>query len=77
MRMNERLKEILKMIIEDNNLPVKRITANNLDIERTKMDYGTPHAILRYYMKNIGKVIYMEYDEYRSIARNVMVYDKI
>ena len=75
--MNERLKEILKMIIKDYNLPVKRITPSNLDCEGTIMRYGTPHAILRYFMKNIGKTIYMEYDEYRSLARDVMVYDNI
>lgn len=75
--MNKRLKEILKMIIKDYNLPVKRITPSNLDCEGTKIEYSTPHAILRYKMKNIGKTIYMEYDMYRGLARDVMVYDNI
>ena len=75
--MNKHLYDILKWIIGDYNLPIKRISAKNIDIERTIMRYGTPHAVLRYYAKNIRTTIYMEYDEYRNIARDVMVYNDI
>lgn len=74
---NPHLYKILQMIIEDYNLPIKRISADRIDIERRIMRYDTPHAILRYVQKNINKTIYMEYDEYRNIARDVMVYDNL
>lgn len=73
--MTETMKSILKQIIDDYGLNCKRISRNNLEKAGTKLQYGTPHTIYYYSMRNIGKCIYMEYDEYRKIAREVMVFD--
>ena len=73
--MSDQLKSIIKEIIDDYGLNCKRVRADNLDIAGIKMDYGTPHLVCYYGMKNIGKTIYMEYDEYRNVSRNVFVYD--
>lgn len=73
--MSEKIKSIIKQIIEEYGLDCKRISANNLECAGTKMQFGTPHNILYYKMKNINKCIYLEYDEYRQVAREVMVYD--
>lgn len=72
--MTEAMKSIIKQIIDDYGLNCKRVSANNLEAAERKMDFGTPHTIYYYKMKNIGKTIYMEYDEYRNIAREVMVF---
>ena len=72
--MTEAMKSIIKQIIDDYGLNCKRISANNLEAAGLKMDFGTPHTIYYYKMKNIGKTIYMEYDEYRTLAREVMVF---
>lgn len=73
--MNTPLKEIIKQIIEDYNLNCKRVAKNNLEAAGTKMNFGTPHTIYYYNMKNIGKCIYMEHDEYRNVVREVSVFD--
>ena len=72
--MPETLVNILKQIIDDYDLNCKRISVRNLEKAGTKMVFGTPHTIYYYHMRNIGKTIYMEYDEYRNIARNVFVF---
>ena len=72
--MTETMKNIIKQIIDDYGLNCKRVSANNLEAAGTKMNFGTPHTIYYYKMKNIGKMIYMEYDEYRNIAREVEVF---
>ena len=73
--MTETIRKIIKDIIDDFNLDCKRVTKNNLNVAGCEMNFGTPHMVLYYNMKNIGKCIYMEYDEYRNVARNVMVFD--
>lgn len=73
--MGDTMKNIIRQIIEDNGLNCKRIIAKNLEVAGTKIDYGTPHSICYYYMRNIKKCIYMEYDEYRNLAREVFVFD--
>lgn len=72
--MSETLVNIIKEIIDDYGLDCKRISARNLENAGVKMLYGTPHIIYYYHMRNIGKTIYMEYDEYRNIAREVFVF---
>ena len=72
--MTETMKSIIKQIIEEYGLNCKRISANNLEMAGRKMNFGTPHIIYYYKMKNIGKTIYMEYDEYRNVAREVLVF---
>lgn len=72
--MNETMKNIIKQIIDDYGLNCKKISSANLETAGIKMNYGTPHTIYYYKMKNINKTIYMEYDEYRNIAREVMVF---
>lgn len=73
--MTETMKSIIKQIIDDYRLNCKRVSSKNLESAGIKMEFGTPHTIYYYKMKNIGKIIYMEYDEYRDIAREVMVFD--
>ncbi len=73
--MTTELKSILRQIIDDYGLNCKRILPGNLETAGIKMDYGTPHRICYYKMRNIKKGIYLEYDEYRGLAREVFVYD--
>lgn len=73
--MPETLKNIIKQIISDYRLNCKRIISSNLECAGAKIDYGTPHNIYYYNMYNIGKCIYMEYDLYRNVAREVFVFD--
>lgn len=73
--MTDTMKKIIKIIIEDYNLNCKRIIAKNLEAAGSKMSFGNPHTIYYYKMRNIGKCIYMEYDEYRELAREVSVFD--
>ena len=73
--MTETMKNIIKQIIDDFNLNCKRVTKNNLEAAGSKMSFGNPHTIYYYNMKNIGKCIYMLYDEYRNVAREVAVFD--
>ena len=73
--MTETLKNIIKQVIEDYNLNCKRVFGKNLEAAGTKMSFGNPHTIYYYKMKNIGKCIYMEYDEYRNVAREVSVFN--
>lgn len=72
--MTSTMRDILKQIIDDYGLDCKKITQKNLEVAGTKMDFGTPHIICYYKMRNIGKTIYMEYDEYRNVAREVLVF---
>lgn len=73
--MTETMKSIIKQIIDDYRLNCKRVSSKNLESAGIKMEFGTPHTIYYYKMKSIGKIIYMEYDEYRNIAREVMVFN--
>ncbi len=73
--MPNKLREIIKEIIEDYGLDCKKVLSRNLEAAGTKLDYGTPHIIYYYNMKSIGKCIYMEYDVYRGVAREVSVFD--
>ena len=72
--MTETMKAILKQIIEDYNLDCKRINPNSLELAGTKMAYGNPHNIYYYSIKKTNTKIYFEYDVYRNIAREVMVF---
>lgn len=74
MPMPEPMKNIIKQIIEDYHLPCKRISSRNLEDAGSKFQFGTPHIVYYYNMRNIGKTIYMEYDVYRNLARNVIVF---
>ena len=68
------MKNILKEIIEEYGINCKRIKAENLEIAGIKTQYNTPHLICYYKMRNIGKTIYFEWDEYRQLAREVIVW---
>lgn len=72
--MDKKIEAILKEIISDYGLDCKAVKASNLEIAGTKMAYGNPHNIYYYTIKKLNKKIYFEYDIYRGIAREVMVF---
>ena len=73
--MTNHLTAIIKEISDDYRLDIKRVDIRKIEIEGYHSAYGTNHAYMLYRVRKAGKIIKMDYDIDRAIARDVLVFD--